>query len=99
MSADDFGVDLEELDQIIAKLTGLAGFLTDTFDEIDRRVKTLNNGSWDGVAAQAYTDVYNKWLSGAREFTQGVSDATDAAREAHGHYTQAVDINGKMLNG
>jgi hypothetical protein len=37
-----YGVDLEQLDQIIAKPSGLTGFLT--FDEIDRRVKTLNNG-------------------------------------------------------
>jgi WXG100 family type VII secretion target len=94
-----FGVDLEHLDQVVARLNGLAGFLTETFDEIDRRVKTLQNGSWEGVAAQAYSDAHAQWLTGAKEFAQGVTDATAAAREAHGHYTRSVDTNGTMLNG
>jgi WXG100 family type VII secretion target len=95
----EYGVDLEHLDNVVAKLTGLTGFLTDTFDEINRRVTTLHITSWEGVAAQAYTEAHSQWLTGAREFTQGVTDATDAARAAHGHYTQAVEINGTMLNG
>ncbi len=95
----NFGVDLEHLDQVVARLNGLSGYLTETFDEIDRRVKTLQNGAWEGVAAQAYAEAHTQWLGGAREFAQGVTDATEAAREAHGHYTQAVDTNGTMLNG
>ncbi len=96
---DEFGVDLEHLDQVVARLRNLTGFLTDTFDEIDRRVHTLRDSSWDGLAAHAYTEAHTQWIAGAREFTRGVTDATEAARAAHGHYTQAVDINGRMLNG
>jgi len=35
--SSEYGVDLEHLDQVVAKLSGLTEFLTDTFDEIDRR--------------------------------------------------------------
>ncbi|WP_216893657.1 WXG100 family type VII secretion target [Nocardia alni] len=96
---DEYGVDLEHLDQVVAHLRNLTGFLTDTFDEIDRRIHTLREGSWEGAAAQAYTQAHTQWITGAREFTRGVTDATHAARDAHGHYTHAVDINGTMLNG
>jgi len=100
MNGDGFSVDLAHLDQVVARMKGLNGFLSDTFDEIDRRVKALHSsGVWDGVAARAYTEAHSKWIGEAKEFAQGVADATDAAKRVHTRYGEAVDINIKMLKG
>ncbi|MCX4096656.1 WXG100 family type VII secretion target [Nocardia sp. alder85J] len=99
MTGDKFTVDLAHLDQIVARMNGLAGFLTDTFDEIDRRVKALHSGDWDSVAASAHADAHNKWIGEAREFAQGVADATGAAKRIHARYNTAVEVNTKMLKG
>jgi len=99
MSGGSFSVDLDQLDQVVARLAGLAGFLNDTFDGIDRRVKALQSGDWDGVAAQAYAEAHRNWLGEAQEFAQGVADATEAARQAHARYKAAMNVNNKMAQG
>jgi WXG100 family type VII secretion target len=99
MTGDKFSVDLDHLDQVVARLTGLSGFLTETFDEIDQRVKALHCGEWDGVAARAYAEAHGKWIDEAKEFAQGVADATAAAKRAHDRYGEAVNVNTRMLKG
>jgi len=96
----EFSVDLGELDDVVTRLKALAGFLNETFDEIDREVKALRGGgSWDGIGAQAYADAHREWLGEAVEFAQGVCDAADAARMVHARYTHAVNVNTKMAKG
>jgi WXG100 family type VII secretion target len=92
-----FTVDLEELDKIVARLSGLAGFLHDHLDELDRRVAALSGGSWDSAAARAYADAHARWLSSAREFADGVAKISDAAQQAHGRYTTAISTNHGIL--
>ncbi|MFE9577210.1 WXG100 family type VII secretion target [Nocardia sp. NPDC006044] len=96
--SSEFTVDLDRLDDVVAKLSGLAGYIAEHLDEIDDRVATLTNTGWEGVAAQAYTDAHAQWVSGAREFVEGVRDMSDAAKAAHGRYTQAQDTNFTMFN-
>ncbi|MFE7798667.1 WXG100 family type VII secretion target [Nocardia sp. NPDC057440] len=67
-----FSVDLEHLDEIVARLSGLAGFIGEHLDEIDDRVATLSDTGWEGVAAQAYAEAHTQWVTGAREFVEGV---------------------------
>ncbi|MFI6042587.1 WXG100 family type VII secretion target [Nocardia sp. NPDC051321] len=99
MSENSFTVDLGLLDDIVARLAALAGFLDDTFEEIDRQMKTLHGGSWDGIGAQAHAAAHRKWLGEAQEFAQGVTDAADAARRAHDRYHHAVQVNIRMVTG
>ncbi len=72
MNDGSFSVNLAQLDDLVARLTGLTGFLTDTFDAIDHQVTSLHNGSWDGIAAQAYADAHQAWSSEAHEFAQAL---------------------------
>ena len=95
----DFSVDLNELDAVVSKLNGLTGFCSDTFDEIARRVKALNSGSGNGVAADAFTTAHAEWGDGAREFAEGTADLSDAARQAHTSYTESVQVNASMMTG
>ncbi|WP_433682991.1 WXG100 family type VII secretion target [Nocardia sp. CA-119907] len=97
--SSEFSVDLDHLDEIVSRLAGLAGFLTDHLDEIDDKVATLQGSGWEGVAAQAYVDAHSQWAIGAREFAEGVRDMSDAAKRAHADYTSAIEVNRKMLRG
>ncbi|MFC9898415.1 WXG100 family type VII secretion target [Nocardia sp. NPDC127579] len=97
--SSEFKVDLDHLDEIVARLAGLAGFVGEHLDEIDDRVATLAGSGWEGVAAQAYSEAHAQWASGAREFVEGVADMSAAAKSALGRYTRAADTNNKMFNG
>ena len=99
MSAEGFAVDLGHLDRIISRMRGLSGFLTDTFDEIDRQAKVLRAQHWDSSAADAYAAAHAKWIGEAQEFVQGVTDAGAAADRAHGRYGDAVHVNVRMARG
>lgn len=97
--ATEFSVDLEHLDHVVARLTGLAGFLAENLDDIDDKVAALQGTGWEGLAAQAYADAHRQWSTGAREFTEGVRTVADAAKTAHTRYSRAIDLNSKMLRG
>lgn len=97
--ATEFSVDLEHLDQVVARLSGLVGFLTENLDDIDDKVAALQGTGWEGRAAQAYADAHRQWSTGAREFAEGVRTVADAAKTAHARYSRAIDLNSTMLRG
>lgn len=99
MTGTEFSVDLEHLDDVVARLSNLVSFLTEQLDQIDDHVAALQGGSWGSVAAQAYADAHRQWSSGARELVEGVHDMHDAAKAAHERYTAAFDTNYKMFSG
>ncbi|MFE7718658.1 WXG100 family type VII secretion target [Nocardia rhizosphaerihabitans] len=72
--AAEFKVDLDHLDQIVIKLAGLAGFVADHLDVIDDKVAELVGTGWEGVAAEAYRVAHAQWVTGAREFAEGIRD-------------------------
>ncbi|WP_228003229.1 WXG100 family type VII secretion target [Nocardia australiensis] len=97
--SSEFSVDLDRLEQLVSRLTALAGFVNENLDGLDEKVATLAGTGWEGVAAQAYNDAHTRWAAGAREFAEGVADMSDAVKAAHGRYTRAIDLNYKMLSG
>lgn len=96
MNNPEFTVDLERLDQLIIRLSNLAGYLTEQLDLIDDKVATLD-GAWETLAANAYRDAHQLWAVGAREFGAGLADISDAARAAHNRYTRAIELNRTMF--
>lgn len=94
----EFTVDLERLDQLVSRLSNLAGYLTEQLDLIDDKVAGLD-GAWEAIAAAAYRDAHQLWAAGAREFVTGITEISDAARAAHDRYTRAIEINRTMLGG
>ncbi|MEV4209154.1 WXG100 family type VII secretion target [Nocardia salmonicida] len=93
----EFSVNMDQLDQIVARIAGLAGYVADHLDDIDDQVATLKGGSWEGIAADAYQVAHTQWVSGAREFADGLRDMSTAAKSAHTRYGNAAEINKKML--
>ncbi|MEU2035719.1 WXG100 family type VII secretion target [Nocardia amamiensis] len=97
MSAEEFQVDLDHLDEVVIRLSALACFVSEQLDTIDDKVATLAGTGWEGVAAKAYAEAHREWAAGAREFAEGIRDISDAARKAHTGYASAVEENLKML--
>ncbi|MFD4355729.1 WXG100 family type VII secretion target [Nocardia sp. NPDC058518] len=95
----EFKVDLDDIEQVIAKLGGLAGFIAEHLDEIDDQVAGLVGTGWESVAADAYQGAHQRWSLGARDFVDGIRDMSTAAKAAHSRYTNAIDINYRMLQG
>ncbi|MEU2043466.1 WXG100 family type VII secretion target [Nocardia niwae] len=95
----EFTVDVDHLDQIVARLSGLAGFISDHLDDLDDKVAGLTGTGWESVAGRAYFEAHTKWVTAAREFAEGVRDMSDAARNAHSKYINAAEVNKQMLNG
>ncbi|MGQ4601642.1 WXG100 family type VII secretion target [Nocardia sp. R6R-6] len=93
----EFSFNLEHLDQIVARLSGLAGFITDHLDDIDNKIAALAGTGWESIAAQAYMDAHRQWADAAREFAEGIRDISDAARKAHQRYSNAAEVNNQML--
>ncbi|MGV9482861.1 WXG100 family type VII secretion target, partial [Gordonia aichiensis] len=71
---DEFNVDLDHIDQIVSKLSGLSGFIGDHLDEIDDKVAGLIGTGWESIAAQAYQTAHQQWSTGAREFVEGIRE-------------------------
>ncbi|MFI6214676.1 hypothetical protein ACIBCD_22035 [Nocardia brasiliensis] len=59
------------LDEIVVRLAGLAGFVSERLDGIDGKVAALVGTGREGVAAQAYIEAHREWIGGAREFAEG----------------------------
>lgn len=95
--ASRFSVNLEELDAIVSRLSGLAGFIGDHLGDIEQRVADLHGTGWEGLAAHAYADVHREWMRSATELVDGIREMSEAARDAHSAYTSAVQANRKTL--
>ncbi|NEW58675.1 WXG100 family type VII secretion target [Nocardia cyriacigeorgica] len=94
----EFEVNLTELENLVARLAGLAGFIADHLDDIDDKVAGLQGTGWESIAAQAYADAHRQWSVGARDFVEGVQDMSDAAKAAHGRYRRAIAANARILS-
>lgn len=97
--SSEFSVDLERLDRLVGRLTGLSGFVHENLDGLDELIAGLVGTGWESVAAQAYNDAHVQWAKGAREFAEGIADMSDAVRAAHTRYSRAIDLNYQMLSG
>lgn len=91
-------VDLEHLKQLVTRLSGLSGYLSDHLDQLDNKVRGLQV-SWQGAASQAYQDAHEQWSAGAKEFTEGVDAMSKALRKVIERYNSASETDLRMLNG
>ncbi|WP_040686856.1 WXG100 family type VII secretion target [Nocardia vinacea] len=93
-----FKVDLDHLDQIAARLNGLAGFIEDKLEELNNTVARLQvENLWTGAAAAAYADAHQQWVAAAAEFNAGVQEMQAAAVEARANYQNSVTLNVQMM--
>ena len=97
-STDEFTVDLDELDNLVTRLTSLVGFLTDHLSVLDQKVATLHSGDiWQGITADAHQKAHAQWAVAAKEFVDGVAELSTAARNAHSQHSTAITANTRMF--
>lgn len=83
-------VDVDHLDQIVARLSALAGFISDHLDDIDDMVAGLTGTGWESVAAQAYSEAHTKLATAARAEAEERPSAIGLQRIAFGTCTVAT---------
>ncbi|MFD7846103.1 WXG100 family type VII secretion target [Nocardia sp. NPDC059764] len=97
MSNDSsYQVNLTELDDIANRLKGFVGFLSDSLTGLEQRITALHV-TWTGSAATEHSDAFKKWLTGTADVSDGIEKMRQAAMEAHGRYTSAIEANLNML--
>ncbi len=91
-SVDDFAVDPDELDEVVADLGRTESALESLASDIDRQMATLQS-TWEGLSAEAQAEAHREWSQGMAGMRAALTELRAAARVAHGNYTGAADTN------
>ncbi|MCA2206184.1 WXG100 family type VII secretion target [Nocardia rosealba] len=91
-----FRVDLDELDQLVTRVSGFTGFLNESLDGLKQRIAAVQQ-TWHGQAADAQDAAFREWHLGATEVVEGIDAMRAAVRAAHTRYTAAIEANRQML--
>ncbi|MFF0544110.1 WXG100 family type VII secretion target [Nocardia thailandica] len=95
-NAQPFRVDLDELEQMIARVSGFTGFLNDSLAGLQQRISAVQQ-TWNGEAADAQAEAYRDWHIGATDVAEGIDAMCKAVQAAHDRYTAAIAANLAML--
>ncbi|WP_194835397.1 WXG100 family type VII secretion target [Nocardia sp. XZ_19_369] len=95
-NAQPFRVDLDELEQMVARVSGFVGFLNESLDGLQQRISTVQQ-NWNGAAADAQAEAYRDWHTGATDVSEGIDTMRRAVQAAHDRYTAAIAANLAML--
>lgn len=91
-----YSVDLDHLDEVMAKIGGLVGFITDSLEGLDQRLAAAHQ-SWSGQAADAHATAHTTWAASAQQAREGIDAMRAAAANAHEQYSDALATNLRML--
>ena len=98
MASDDFAIDPDELDAVVADIARTESALEALTHDIERQVAKLHE-SWDGLAAQAQREAQREWEQGLLTMRQALAELRSAAAQASVNYNQAADANRSMWEG
>ncbi|MGA4792253.1 WXG100 family type VII secretion target [Nocardia sp. AB354] len=96
MTIDGYRVDLDHLDAVTSAIAGLQGFLADSLAGLDARISAAHQ-TWTGSGADKHLAAHQTWMKAASEVHDGIEAMRAAAAAAHGHYTDAVAANLRLL--
>ncbi|MQY20446.1 WXG100 family type VII secretion target [Nocardia macrotermitis] len=98
MSDPDRGyrVDLEHLDEVTTRISGLQGFITESLTGLDSRIAAAHQ-EWTGAAADKHAEAHREWMKAAGEARDGIQAMHTAAQTAHTAYGDVITANRKVL--
>lgn len=96
---DELEVDLAQLEQVAARLGGLAKFMAEQLAILDHKAAVLHTSGWSGATAAAHAAAHQEWSGAAKKFAGQVAAMSADAQHAHQHFTAASDRNVRMLRG
>ncbi|MDO3651070.1 WXG100 family type VII secretion target [Nocardia mangyaensis] len=91
-----FSVDLDQLEQLTARMRGYMAAVADVLVALDAKAKEVE-GVWVGAAAEAYREAYTEWTVGVADMQEGLAALEAAAKTAHQSYTDAATSTLKIL--
>ncbi|WP_054815712.1 WXG100 family type VII secretion target [Nocardia arizonensis] len=91
-----FRVDIAELEQIIARVSGFIGFLEDSLQGLQQRISAVQQ-TWTGAAADAQAEAFREWTAGATDVSDGIAVMRQAIVDARDRYEAAATANLRML--
>ncbi len=91
-----YEVNIDRLDDLVARLRGLHEFVGVDLDELERRIAALYE-SWAGVAADGHLAAHRRWRAGAAEVLDGLATMEDAVGRATAAYRDVTEVNSRMF--
>ncbi|MFI9509081.1 WXG100 family type VII secretion target [Nocardia sp. NPDC052566] len=92
---DSYTVNLEQLDDAIAKMAKFGADVEGWLGEVDAHIADLHL-SWSSKAATAQREAHDRWMAGAAEMRENLEELREVARKAHTNYTTAINTNVEM---
>ncbi|MFI9410155.1 WXG100 family type VII secretion target [Nocardia gamkensis] len=93
--SDRYRVDLEQLDDAVAKMEKFGSRVQDWLGEVDRHITELHL-AWSSEAATAQQAAHDKWVGGVNEMRENLDELREVARKAHQNYSAAIETNTRM---
>ena len=93
--ADQFGVDLHGLGDIVDRMAQYQNVVDSMLDEIDTTVSNLHI-TWSGATSQAHADAHAEWKAGAEMMRKALEQLKAAGSHAQKAYHGAVEANKSM---
>lgn len=91
-----YQVDVDRLDELVARLRGLSEFVGDDLDELERRIVALHE-SWTGRTAEAHARAHREWRAGADDVRDGLSTMQDVVGRAHTAFAGVAEVNARIF--
>ncbi|MBH0776130.1 WXG100 family type VII secretion target [Nocardia bovistercoris] len=91
-----FSVDLDQLDDLAARMRGYADAVAERLSELEQKAKEAE-AVWAGSAAVAYRQAHTEWVAGVTDMREGLAALEAAVKTAHTGYTDAVTEGRRIL--
>ncbi|MFD4444452.1 WXG100 family type VII secretion target [Nocardia sp. NPDC058519] len=91
-----FSVDLDQLEQLTARMRGYMAAVDDVLTALDAKAKEVDD-NWSGAVAAAYNEAHTEWRAGVTDMQEGLAALEAAAKTAHKSYTDAAATTLKIL--
>lgn len=93
--SDDFTIDPDELDALVADIARTEAALETLTTDIERQIAKLHE-SWEGLAAVAQRDAQLEWEQGLLIMRRSLAELRAAGDQASRNYTLAAETNRSM---
>ena len=90
-----FSVDLEQLDELITRLTRLGRTLQSVQADVQFRMNRVH-AAWHGVAADEHAAAHARWRAGSEQVHEALQSMRSVAATAHENYSAAIRVNGAL---
>ncbi|MGL4305887.1 MAG: WXG100 family type VII secretion target [Mycobacteriaceae bacterium] len=93
--SDYFHIDPSGLNDAVALMESFDHRVTELLHRIDATIAELHI-SWEGEAATAHNHAHQRWVRGAQDMREALTQLRDTGTGAHHNYTSSSVVNTRM---